>query len=152
MEISRNRVKLAMMFFERAKGDLKSAKDLLSAEDYADSVFHSQQCSEKIVKVILVLENTFVREHIVSEIFARTVLPKAGNRKEILIKIIDTLRDLEEHWVRPRYPLISELEVWNPLNEYKKEDAQNAIEKATFIFESLTTLLRDRYKIKDLNI
>jgi HEPN domain-containing protein len=33
------------------------------------------------------------------------------------------------------------------IEEYKEEDAKEAIEKAEFVFERLKTLLKERYKL-----
>lgn len=46
--------KFALAFLERAKGDLKSANDLLESGDYADSVYHAQQAAEKSAKSNLI--------------------------------------------------------------------------------------------------
>jgi HEPN domain-containing protein len=59
MEFSRdiNRKEFAIAFLLRAKADLKSAKDLLEADDFPDAALHAQQCAEKAIKALLVVEN-----------------------------------------------------------------------------------------------
>lgn len=141
----KNNLKFALVFLERAKGDLKSAKDLLKNKDYADAVYHSQQGAEKAAKVILILENTFVRDHIISGFFGG-VTAKFKEQEKIR-EIIKTLQELEVHWVKTRYPLISERKVWNPLKEYKQKDAREAIKKGTFVLQGIIKLLKERYKI-----
>ncbi len=134
--------KLAKAFILRAKADLKSAIDLLKAEDYPDAALHAQQCAEKAVKAFLVFENRFASRHIVSDIFSEVM----GDLKlEDLDKVLEYCIYLERHWIRPRYPFPEKGDIWNPLEEYREKDAEEAIEKAEFVFERLRVLLKDRY-------
>ncbi len=66
------------------------------------------------------------------------------NRKEFARAFL-YCRELERHWIRPRYPFPEMGDIWNPLEEYEEEDANEAIEKAEFVFERLKALLKERY-------
>lgn len=140
-----NNKELAIAFLLRARADLKSARDLLKASDFADAALHAQQCAEKSIKAFLVLENRFVSRHIVSDIFSEIV-------EELKLKgsdeILDACRDLERHWIRPRYPIPEKGVIWDPLKEYKSDDAKEAIEKAGFVFKKMRALLEGRYRVK----
>jgi HEPN domain-containing protein len=137
-----NRRKLAKAFLLRAKADLKSAKDLLEADDFPDATLHAQQCVEKAIKALLVIENRFVSRHIVSDIFSEVM---EELKLEELENVLDYCRELERHWIRHRYPFPEMGDIWNPLEEYKEEDANEAIEKAEFVFERLKALIEERY-------
>ncbi len=137
-----NRKELARVFFLRARADLKSAKDLLKAEDYADAALHAQQCAEKAVKALLVFENRFASRHIVSDILSEVM---EELNLEDMDKILEYCKDLERHWIRPRYPFPEGEGIWNPLEKYREEDAKEAIEKAEFVFERLKLLLNENY-------
>lgn len=139
-----NRKEFAIAFLLRAKADLKSAKDLLEADDFPDAALHAQQCAEKAIKALLVIENRFVSRHIVSDIFSEVV---EELKLEELEDVLDCCRELERHWIRPRYPFPEMGDIWNPLEEYEEEDAKEAIEKAEFVFERLKTLLKERYRL-----
>jgi len=127
---------------KRAGADLKSAKDLLRADDFADSVLHSQQCIEKAVKTHLILEDKFVSKHIVSDIYSKVI----ENIHE-LDKVLDLCEDMERHWLRPRYPFPEEDVIWDPLEKYKKEDAEDAIEKAELVYNTLVSFIKEKYDI-----
>lgn len=36
----------------------------------------------------------------------------------------------------------------SPAEQYDKEDAETALEKAKFVFEFVTSVLKERYKVK----
>lgn len=78
-----------------------------------------KQTAEKSVKAILILEKLFVRDHIVSDFFV-DVMNKFKQRKGLL-DILKDIKDLEKHWVRPRYPFITKHIIWNPLKGYTKK-------------------------------
>lgn len=81
MGYSKDDIKLAELFAKRAKADLKSAKDLLKANDFADSVYHSQQCCEKIAKSLLILHRRFVKTHFVSNLLYE-ILDEINDEKQ----------------------------------------------------------------------
>jgi len=140
-------IKLAKAFLKRAEGDLRSAKILLDAGEFPDSIYHSQQCSEKAIKALLVMENKFVRQHIVSGIFKEVIENFAEKWKEKLIEILPDIESLEIHWILPRYPEPFGEEIWNPEEEYSEKDAKEAFAKAERILKILKAFLKENYKI-----
>lgn len=148
MEFSRDDIKLVKAFVQRSRSDLRSAITLLNADSYADAAYHAQQCAEKIVKSLLILNNQFVRTHIVSGIFATYVSTLKNDLRKDLQKIVPMLIELERHWVLPRYPEPAGEEIWNPLEEYTKEDAELAVTKAKIILEKLSQFIEKNYDIK----
>ena len=150
MDDSRYNLKLVKAFWRRAKVDLKDARLLLDAGDYAGSAYFAQQSSEKIVKCVLIINNKFERTHIVSVIFAEVVETIEDEWKEKLEELIMEIRELEEHWILPRYPEPLRGDVWNPLEGYKKEDSERAIKKAEIVFDTLTKFMKEIYGV-DIN-
>jgi len=141
MEISSDRIKLARLFYKRSKMDLGVAEELLKSEYWSDSAYHSQQAGEKAVKAILVLQDVIVRDHIVSAIFGRII-----HDEDIEMR----LKDLERHWIKPRYPLpprTSDEDFWDPTESYSKGIAENALEKAKFIFNWAENYAKERYNV-----
>jgi HEPN domain-containing protein len=59
----------AVAFWKTSKQDLERAEDALKEGYYPYAVFHSQQCIEKIIKAMLEMEEVFVRDHNVSDMF-----------------------------------------------------------------------------------
>ena len=144
MEPGRNNLEFSRLMYLRAKGDLETAQILFDNGQWADCVYHSQQCVEKIIKVVLILENKFVEEHIVCEFFEDTLKEK-GLMDDEMKKLIAKIKSLEEHWVKPRYPFIAEMEVWNPMNQYTKEMAEKGIQDAKEVFDKIYELLKKNY-------
>ncbi|MGC9059305.1 MAG: HEPN domain-containing protein [Candidatus Aenigmatarchaeota archaeon] len=106
-------IELCKKFVERGKEDLNSAEVLLKHGFFADSTYHSQQAVEKVCKALLILENKFVSDHIISGIVSKIL------DKELAKEIIPTLKSLEEHWIKPRYPFIGRKLIWDSLKEKK---------------------------------
>lgn len=141
MENSGYNMRLAQAFIEKAKSDLHSAKALLKSTDYADSVYHAQQCAEKAVKAVLILSNKFIRTHIVSALFREAVESFEASRRKELNALIPKIQELEEHWVLTRYPEPRGGDIWSPSKEYDANSAKEAISKAEDILKALSALL-----------
>jgi len=136
MEIDKADLELSKSFLKRAFNDLKSAEILLENGQYSDSAFHSQQAAEKSSEALLILNKMFVREHIVSHLLA-----KIGVSEDI----IKNVSSLEEHWVKPRYPFVSKVLLWDPTREYTKEIAEEALNKAKFVVREIEKILKEKY-------
>ena len=148
-DIDEDDINLAKAFVQRAKADMRSAEALLNSGSYADSAYHAQQCAEKMVKSLLILENQFLRTHIVSGPLEDIIDNIDDKEWKINIQdIVPLLEDLERHWNLPRYPEIDKGEIWNPVEEYKPEDARDAIEKAKLVLETLTKFIEEYYHIE----
>jgi len=148
MGISKNNLRLIKAFIERSKADIDSAVSLLKSQNYADSAYHSQQAAEKIVKCVLIASNYFVRSHIISGIFQNIVNKEAGRWKKGLSDVNKCLLDLEVHWIRPRYPEEENGKIWNPIKEYKKQDAEDALKKAKSVVSKVKHYLKEKFGIK----
>lgn len=150
MGISQDNKNLAISFLRRTREDLEVAKELLKTKHYPDSTYHSQQCCEKAIKAILVLNKIYITEHMISGVFSSMVVLKHREKewKKKLEKVLVFARDLEKHWVKPRYPMPRKELLWDPLKEYTREIAEEVKEKAEFVFKTLTSFLKEKYGLK----
>ena len=121
----------ALAFWKTSKQDLERAEDALREEYYPYAVFHSQQCIEKIIKAMLEMEEVFVRDHGVSDMFTTYIIKKEDDEeiKENLYEILDVLGWFRGAWALSRYPVIDKGKVVSPFEQYDREDAQYAVEK-----------------------
>jgi len=101
--------RLVEEFVRLAEADLKSAEVELENGLFHNSVYHSQQAAEKIVKALLITHNKFVDTHILTPI-----LKEIEEIERIEEKVINFLNELEKHWVKTRYPFKMNRFVWTP--------------------------------------
>jgi len=145
METGKNSKEFIKVWLKRAKADLKSAEDLLRCEDFADSTYHSQQAAEKACKALLIAENVFVEKHKISKWFKKVFSGKID--ENVVNEIIKNVRDLEKHWIKPKYPFIGKGYIWDPTKEYTKEIAEDALRKAKFVLNAIEKILKEKYKL-----
>jgi HEPN domain-containing protein len=145
-------IEMAKEFAKKAKEDLRSSKVLLDNGLYADSVYHSQQAAEKIAKSILLLNDVFVAEHLVSSRFVDTVVSKSPEDwSERLLEIAKDLIELEREWLRSRYPMRRFGKIVTPSSLYDARKAEELHGKARRIFETLLAYAEEICGIKLLN-
>ncbi len=56
-------VAISNSFIKTAKSDLNSARILFKNKEYSNSLYHSQQAIEKILKAMLSLKGRFIFKH-----------------------------------------------------------------------------------------
>lgn len=134
-------LKLAKEFAETALSDLKSAEVELKAGIYNNSVYHSQQAVEKMIKALLIIHNLFVESHFVADLLKRT-------KEKIEEKVIYYAKMLERNWIVSRYPFLRKNEVWSPVKAFTEADAKDALRKAKYVCKYILTLLKKKYNIK----
>jgi HEPN domain-containing protein len=121
-----------------AEKELKRAEDAFSKEDYPECVFHSQQATEKMAKALLELNKIIVRDHYVAD-----KLKNILNREE-LIKSIRWFEE-DKKWEISRYPIEKAEAILIPDEIFDKEVAQEALEKAKFVFSEIEKILKEKY-------
>ncbi|MDI6902505.1 MAG: HEPN domain-containing protein [Methanocellales archaeon] len=137
-------------FLIEADTDMKLAKAAYENDIHSGCVYHCQQCVEKSMKAVLAIMGTVgIIKHEVTDIFESKITNKIPLNENIK-RVIDHGRFFESLGTKPRYPLFGrpDLPVWIPTKEYRKEDAEDALQKAIFVFENLTTLLKEVYEIE----
>jgi HEPN domain-containing protein len=127
-------LKLVRDWVEKAEADLEAAElDLTARGDslLADACFHAQQCAEKYLKALLVLERvSFPKTHDVSEIL-NLVPPTVGLklRKSLVV-------ELSPYAVEVRYP-----GNWEPI---ARAEAEAAVEAAKKVREAVRSHLPEQ--------
>ena len=133
-------------FLIDSKDDIKAAEVLLKNSIFSKSVYHSQQAVEKSLKSVLALNGILITdEHNVSDKFS-LLFSKFNKVKEVA----NEAKALERHGSRSRYPLFRDplKPIWIPSREYKREDAEKALEKAEFVSKKITEFLEEKYNVK----
>ncbi|MBI4454005.1 HEPN domain-containing protein [Candidatus Woesearchaeota archaeon] len=128
-----------------AEVDMNAARILLDSKIYSKSIYHSQQCVEKMLKAMLALNAIIITdEHNVSD--KLTLLFSKFNQ---IKEVIQEARKLERHGSRPRYPLFYDpiKPIWEPSKEYKKNDAEEAITIADKVHNVIFNFIKEKYGI-----
>ncbi len=136
-------LKLAREFLVKAKSDMESAEILLKNGKYEDAAYHFQQASEKAVKALLIVHKKFESTHIVSPIFEKIRISE-----KIPEDITIAIKDLEKHWLITRYPMRSGKEIWSPVEQYTRANAEDALKKAKVVFEKVGEVLKEKYNVE----
>ncbi|MEA2075423.1 MAG: HEPN domain-containing protein [Euryarchaeota archaeon] len=126
IELSITNEELAWSWIEDAKRDMISAKKLYEAKIFDKSVYHCQQCVEKVVKSVLICFGKFKKSHYVSAMLKEEVEIRDLSELEEMVGIA---AEMEVHVSMTRYPGISEGRIKLPSEEYGVGDAENAIKK-----------------------
>ena len=143
-----SRINLSKYFLSMAKEDLEIAKVLLETSHYAGSVFHSQQCIEKAVKAVLIMFGILIKTHYVSRLLIEILDEFDEYWKEKFNNLLPTISELEKHWVLPRYPEPMGEEIWNPLDNYTKEDAEECLKDAENVLKVIKEFLKEKYGLE----
>ena len=136
-----NRRNLARAFYQRACEDRDVAQILLKEGKYADVALHSQQCGEKAIKSFLVIQNRFLTSHIVFGELSRIVEEQNIPDGEHLL---ETVRHLERHWIKPRYPFLSpDGRISDPLRMYTEKQASESLLMAEYVLKRVNDMMKD---------
>lgn len=110
---------------------------------------YAQQSSEKIAKALLELERHFESIHDVSDIFYVVIMKdqKYQPYKNEFQLVRKYLRWLAFHWGKSRYPILEGGVVISPLDRYDRKFAEDALEKAKFIFEAISKALKEKHNL-----
>lgn len=122
----------SMAMLKDGERDCQIIKKLIHGGFYDKSVYHSQQSVEKCIKAILIALGIFQKTHFVGEVLIETLKKKdlLEAWKEKLLEIAEISEGIEPEVSLSRYPGIINDNLWLPSEEYEKEDAEKAEEKA----------------------
>jgi HEPN domain-containing protein len=136
---------MALEFLREAQADLHVAEMLLAKKEFANSVEHSQQAVEEIIKSALFLKKVGVtNNHFVAEIFEKNYSEHPAV-KEIVAKA----ETLEEQGTRSQYPAWDRGtgSVISPSKEYNQETAQKFCADAGWIYHQIASFLQQAHQI-----
>ena len=130
-------------FLRAAKSDIKSAGILLKSDEYSNSLYHSQQAIEKILKAMLALKSRFIFKHeVIAEfcnVFKKTV------SSDFLALVKDKGFKIEQEGSSFRYPDFSGTEIFDPTEEFTREDAKEGYRTAK---EIISMAVKELKKLK----
>jgi len=139
---SKNEVEASML---TAEEHLKDARDAFHEGRFHDCAYHSASAAENSGNALIIaLGGRVPRTHRNSEAieFAATRLQPSWLRSEGFRKMLESLRDLEAHVVKSRYPIKVKEGIFIPPKEYYTEDmAKNMLEKAILVVNVTKHLL-----------
>jgi len=122
-------------YMENAKEHLETAKITDIAGKFFDSVFHCIMCIESATSaIILKLGATPSKRH-ANHLILHRLLPKVEpSYKEDFKKVVNFTAKLLPQISRTRYPFISKDKMFTPSKFYRKNDAEDALEKAEYVY------------------
>lgn len=136
--------KIATAFLKESQSDYEAVSILIKNNKYSLSVYHAQQCIEKILKACLAAEGKIgIYKHEIFNFFIETL----GNRfREDEIKILkDNIPELEEEWAATRYPGWDNEQIWIPSERYTLEDAREMEARMEASSKILKAFLEERH-------
>lgn len=126
----------AKRWHQTASEDLTASKALYQSGHYAQACFYSQQCAEKAVKALWLMLGEDPWGHSIQKLI------QDFPRKELLKEYkqwVEYGAFLDKFYIPTRYP--NGLPDLTPGQVYRREDAQQAIEKAEYFVEQSKQLL-----------
>jgi HEPN domain-containing protein len=137
---------VARAFLREAQSDLNSARALIAVGEFARCIAHAQHTVEKALKAVLAARGTVITgRHQVAADFRATCadVPDAVRIAQIAFR-------LESTGSRSEYPLFGDPNrpIWIPSEQFQQADAQQALDDAIFVFDSLTQHLASNHGIQ----
>jgi HEPN domain-containing protein len=140
---------IARALLIEAYADLKAARALRQAGVYARCMAHCQHAVEKALKAALAIRDVIVTDrHEVSEDFRQTCADWS-----LCDELADIALEMESIGFRTEYPLFGrrDLPVWIPSERYTEVDADEALQKATRVFEAVENHLAAEHNVQRQN-
>ena len=138
-------IKEIKIWFERADADLKMSILAIENSLFPESVYHSQQASEKSLKAVLIVFGEEVYEHKITSLFNEKVNLKFNFDFE---KIIRDSFELERHYISSKYPIKRrDKKIVDPKKLYSKFKANLLFKKSQNINIKLKKFLKQEFNI-----
>lgn len=139
------KISYARAFLKKAESELKLAKIAINHGNYAESCYLSQQAAEKACKALLILFGKEIYEHVISgyvnEVISEYLLDELKEVPKLLL-------ELEEHWLKSRYPLKKFGKIFDPLEYYTREIAEEAYKKAEKVVRKIKEFLKEKFDLE----
>lgn len=134
----------ALAMLKDGERDYSISNRLMDDGFFDKSVYHAQQSIEKCIKSILICFGVFQKSHLVGGILLEVLKEQEiseGWKKRLSIAA-ELSEEVEPEVSLSRYPGIIKNNLWLPFEEYDREDAEKAKEKA----EEVLSVTRDFLK------
>jgi HEPN domain-containing protein len=137
---------IALALLIEAHADLGAARVLQQAGVYARCMAHCQHTVEKALKAALTVRDVIITDrHEVSEDFRQTYADWS-----LCDELADIAVTMEGIGFRTEYPLFGrrDLPVWIPSERYAEADADETLQKATRVFETVEIYLATKHDVQ----
>jgi HEPN domain-containing protein len=133
--------KEAYTYFETAEDQLKDAELAFKGGRYALCAFLSASCAENATSaLIIVLGAKPSKKHRNSLVLNKLAQSVPSNLQASLREIVESMKILEPHIIKARYPILRGLELYPPSKFYTREKAEEALAQARKIIEAVKPL------------
>ena len=142
--LSHHNIARAMLI--EAYADLEAARVLQQAGVYARCMAHCQHTVEKALKAALAIRDVIITDrHEVSEDFQQTYADWS-----LCDELVDIAVTMESIGFRTEYPLFGrrDLPVWIPSERYTEADTNEALRRATRVFEAVENYLAAEHDVQ----
>ena len=134
--------KESFVYLETAEEQLKDAELAFKKGRYALCAFLSASCAENATAALLIaLGAKPSKKHRNSLVLYKLASSVPPNFREDLMKIVESMKILEPHVTKARYPIRKGLELFPPSKYYNKEVAEEAIAHAQKVVKKVKQLV-----------
>ena len=134
--------KEANTYLEIAKDQLKDAELVFKEGRYALCAFLSASCAENGTSALLITMGAKPsKKHRNSLVLNRLVQSIAPELQPTLRDMIESMKTLEPHITKARYPIRRDLELYPPSKFYTREIAEKALAHAKKVIKMSSRLL-----------
>ena len=141
-----------MDWIEMALEDLDSAVASVTEGRYPGSVFHAQQCTEKLLKAVLYFFGIIhEKTHFPSDILAEDILNDPVMTRELqldkaqiklLLKMVDNASSLEKQRSMPRYGWETRDRIIKPSEIYNEPKAKEIVNRSLETLDAVYTFFK----------
>lgn len=133
--------KEANTYLEIAEDQLRDAELALKEERYALCVFLSSSCAENATSALLIVMGAKPsKKHKNSLVLNRLAPSVASDLQSRLREIVESMKILEPHIIKARYPIRKGLELLPPSKFYTREIAEKALVQARGVVKHVKQL------------
>lgn len=134
--------KESLVYLETAEEQLKDAELAFKKGRFALCAFLSASCTENATAALLIaLGAKPSKKHRNSLVLYKLALIVPPKLREDLMKIVESMKILEPHVTKARYPIRRGLELFPPSKYYTKEVAEEAIAHAQKVVKKVKQLV-----------
>jgi HEPN domain-containing protein/predicted nucleotidyltransferase len=140
----------SMGMLEDGERDYLIGQSLIDGNYFDKAVYHFQQGVEKGIKSILIAMGIFEKTHFVGAALrahlSEEIVP--AEWREELTKLAEISESIEPEVTLSRYPGIIRDRLWLPFEEYEREDAAKAKEKAVYVLTMAKKFVEEWFSAK----